>query len=102
MSPAHVASRTLSSPLVQRLAPWIVVLVVGGLLIGVLPSAEAQTGASAADAIPIQTDGKFAGTAQPGAKLWYKFNYVGNNQATTDTVTFQPADSNRLDVFIFT
>jgi hypothetical protein len=102
MSPTLLATRTLSSPIVHRLAPWIVVLVVGGLLIGVLPSAEAQTGATAADAIPIQTDGKFAGTTPPGAKLWYKFNYIGNNQTSTVTVNFQPTDSNRLDVFLFT
>ena len=31
--------------------------------------------------------------------LWYKFNYIGGNKQVTTTLTFQPADSTRLDVF---
>jgi hypothetical protein len=100
MHPTLAATRTLSSPIARRLTPWVVVLLVGGLLMGVLPSAQAETGSSASDAIPVQTDGKFAGIVQPASKLWYKFNYIGGNQATTVTVTFQPEDSNRLDVVL--
>jgi hypothetical protein len=97
-----LVARTVSLPIVRRLTPWAVVLLVGALLIGVLPNAEAQSGASAAEAIPIGTDGKFAGNVGSASSLWYKFNYVGGSQTSTITVTFQPADSNRLDVFIFT
>jgi hypothetical protein len=102
MHPALVAKRTLSTPLTRRLLPWAVVLLVGALLMSVMPSAEAQTGASASDAIPIQTDGKFAGVVQPSGSLFYKFNYIGNNQETTVTVTFQPETANRLDVVLLT
>jgi hypothetical protein len=78
------------------------VLVIGALLLGVLPSAQAQTGTTAADAIPIGTDGKFAGTDGPGQPLWYKFNYIGGNQTVTITLTFEPPEATRLDMFIFT
>jgi len=67
-----------------------------------LEAAQAQTGSSASDAIPIGTDGKFAGTDAASTSLWYKFNYVGGNQVVTATLTFEPADSTRLDIFIFT
>src|SRR3954471_18620231 len=98
MSSGHMA-RSLSGPVIRRLTPWAVVLIVGVLLIGVLPSAQAQSGASAAEAIPINTDGKFAGNVAQSTSLWYKLNYVGNNHTSTITVTFEPPDSNRLDVF---
>jgi hypothetical protein len=94
--------RTLSKSVVRRLAPWAVVLLVGGLLIGVLPAAQAQTGTSAADAFPVGADGRFAGTVGPSQSLWYKFNYVGGGNAATITLSFEPADSNRLDFFVFT
>jgi hypothetical protein len=92
----------MSKSVVRRLAPWAVVLLVGGLLIGVLPSVQAQTGTSAADAFPVGADGKFAGTAGPSQSIWYKFNYVGGGNAATLTLSFEPADSNRLDFFVFT
>ena len=95
-------TRTKASSILRRLAPWAVVLLIGGLLVGVLPSALAQTGASASEAIPIGTDGKFAGTDGPTQSLWYKFNYIGGGQTVTATLTFEPADSNRLDLFVFT
>src|SRR5438445_13586165 len=95
-------TRTTSSSVVRRLVPWAVVLVIGALLIGVMPIAQAQTGASASDAIPIGTDGKFAGTDGPSQSLWYKFNYVGGGQKVTVSLTFEPADSTRLDFFLFT
>jgi hypothetical protein len=88
--------------LARRLAPWAVVLLIGALLVGVLPSAQAQSGSSASDAIPIGTDGKFAGTDGPTQSLWYKFNYIGGNQTVTATLTFEPPDSNRLDFFFYT
>ncbi|HLZ29692.1 MAG TPA: hypothetical protein VKV73_20425 [Chloroflexota bacterium] len=97
-----VASTSSASSVLRRLAPWAVVLLIGVLLVGILPIAQAQTGTSAADAIPIGTDGKFAGNDAATTSLWYKFNYIGGNQAVTVTVTFEPADSNRLDIFLFT
>jgi len=100
--PSGFMARTRSASFYRRLAPWAVVLLIGALLVGVLPSAQAQTGASAADAIPIGTDGKFAGTDAPSSSLWYKFNYIGGNQTVTATLTFEPADSTRLDIFFFT
>jgi hypothetical protein len=100
--PSGLVKRTTSSSVVRRLSPWAVVLLVGGLLLGILPSAQAQTGSSASDAIPIGTDGKFAGSDGPAQSLWYKFNYVGGGQTVTITVTYEPADSNRLDFFLFT
>src|SRR5579859_3197747 len=90
-----------SASFYRRLAPWAVVLLIGALLVGVLPSAQAQTGTTAADAIPIGADGKFAGTDASASSLWYKFNYIGGNQTVTATVTFEPADSTRLDIFFF-
>jgi hypothetical protein len=92
----------MSWSIVRRLAPWAVVLLVGVLLIGILPAAQAQNGSSAADALPIGTDGKFSGTTASSTSLFYKFNYNGNNQTSTITVTFEPPDSNRLDIFILT
>jgi hypothetical protein len=100
--PSGLVTSTMSSSVLRRLAPWAVVLLIGALLVGILPTAQAQTGSSAADAIPIGTDGKFAGTDGDSQSLWYKFNYIGGNQVVTVTVTFEPADSNRLDVFLFT
>jgi hypothetical protein len=91
-----------SSSVLRRLAPWAVVLLIGGLLIGILPSAQAQTGSSASDAIPIGVDGKFAGTDASSSSLWFKFNYIGGGQTVTATLTFEPADSTRLDIFLFT
>jgi hypothetical protein len=96
--PSATASR-----LARRLAPWAAVLFVGALLVGVLPTAQAQTGSSASDAIPVSnSDGKFAGTDAPSGSLWYKFNYVGGGQPVTGSVSFEPADSSRLDFFFFT
>src|SRR5512144_139099 len=99
-------TRTTSSSVIRRLMPWAAVLLIGALLVGVLPSAQAQTGANAVEAIPIGTDGRFAGTAGPFGSstqnVWYKFNYIGGGQTVTLTLTFQPPDSTRLDVFFFT
>ena len=100
--PSGLVIRTMSRSVVRRLAPWAVVLLIGGLLIGVLPSVQAQTGTSAADAFPVGPDGKFAGTAGPSQSVWYKFNYVGGGSPVTITLSFEPADSNRLDFFVLT
>ena len=97
-----VASTSSASSVLRRLAPWAVVLLIGVLLVGILPTAQAQTGSTASDAIPIGTDGKFAGTDASSTSLWYKFNYIGGGQAVTATLTFEPADSTRLDIFLFT
>ncbi|MBO0883287.1 MAG: hypothetical protein J2P17_23710 [Mycobacterium sp.] len=95
--------RARSSPLARRLVPWATVLLIGAFLIGVQPSAQAQSGSSAAEAIPISnSDGRFAGTVAANQSLWYKFNYVGGGQQVTATLNFEPADSNRLDLFFLT
>src|SRR4030088_2124010 len=99
--PSGLVTPTTSSVL-RRFAPWAVVLLIGVLLVGILPSAQAQSGSNAVDAIPIGTDGKFAGTDAASQSLWYKFNYIGGGQTVTATLTFEPPDSTRLDVFFFT
>jgi hypothetical protein len=101
--PSGLLTRTTSSSVIRRLTPWAAVLLIGALLVGIIPSVHAETGSSAADAIPIQaSDGKFAGTDGPSTSLWYKFNYVGGGTTVTATLTFEPADSTRLDFFFFT
>ena len=92
----------MRSDLLRRMLPWAVVVLIGAMLIGVMPSALAQTGSSASDAIPVGPDGRFAGTDAASQSLWYKFNYIGGNQTVTTTLTFEPSDSNRLDLFYFT
>jgi hypothetical protein len=99
---SDLLQRTMSASVVRRLSPWAVVVLIGALLLGVMPSVQAQTGSSAADAIPIGTDGRFAGTTAANQSLWFKFNYVGGGQVVTATLTFEPADSNRLDLFFLT
>src|SRR3954468_10775426 len=94
--------RTTSLSVVRRLTPWATVVLIGALLLGILPTAEAQNGSSATEAIPIGTDGRFAGTDAASQSLWYKFNYNGGGKTVTATVTFEPSDSSRLDVFFFT
>src|SRR5437868_4433729 len=91
-----------TSSILRRLAPWAVVMLIGVLLLGILPSAQAQSGSSAADAISIGVDGKFAATDAPSQSLWFKFNYIGGGQTVTATLTFEPADSTRLDLFYLT
>jgi hypothetical protein len=81
--------------------PWVIVLGVGALMSGILPIAQAATGASASDAIPVGTDGKFSGVDQPSRSTWFIFQYVPNQPATV-SVTYQPADSSRMDIFIYT
>src|SRR5207248_9168543 len=70
--PSGFMTRTMSAAFYRRLAPWAVVLLIGALLVRILPRAQAQPGASAADAIPIGPDGKFAGTAVPSSRPWRK------------------------------
>ncbi|TME42849.1 MAG: hypothetical protein E6I75_02010 [Chloroflexi bacterium] len=100
--PSGLMKRATSSSVVRRTAPWATVVLIGALLLGVLPSVQAQSGSSASDAIPIGTDGKFAGTDSPSQSLWYEFNFIGGGQSVTVTLTFEPPDSNRLDFFLFT
>jgi hypothetical protein len=92
---------SVGQPLVRRLAPWAVVALVGALTSGILPIAQAATGTSPSDAIPVGADGKFSGVDQPSKSTWYRFNSVGG-QAATVTVTYEPADSSRMDMFLFT
>lgn len=95
-------ARSTSSSVIRRLTPWAVVALIGAFLVGVIPAAQAQTGSSAADAIPIGTDGRLSGTDQPSGALWYKFNYIGGGTNVTATVNFEPQDATRLDIFVFT
>ncbi|HEV7664948.1 MAG TPA: hypothetical protein VGQ62_15565, partial [Chloroflexota bacterium] len=99
--PSGLVARTISLSVVRRLTPWAVVALIGALLVGIIPSAQAQTGSNAVEAIPIGTDGRFAGTDAPASSLWYKFNYIGGNQTVTTTLTFEPPDSTRLDIFVY-
>jgi hypothetical protein len=94
--------RLRSSAVLRRALPWGVVVLIGVLLVGIMPSAQAQTGSSAADAIPVGTDGRFTGTNGPSQNLWYKFNYVGGGGVATVTLYIEPADATRLDLFFFT
>jgi hypothetical protein len=95
-------NRNAAASVARRLSPWAVVLLIAALLLGIMPSAQAQTGVSAAEAIPIGTDGNFSGSVAASQSLWYKFNYVGGGQTVTATLNFEPSDSNRLDLFYFT
>ena len=88
----------MSTPILRRLAPWAVVLLLGALMSGVLPIAQAATGGSPSDAIPVGSDGRFSGIDQASKSTWYRFPYVGGTTATV-TVTYEPADSSRMDVF---
>jgi hypothetical protein len=99
--PSGLVARTSSSSVVRRLTPWAVVVLIGALLVGIIPSAQAQTGSSPVEAIPIGTDGRFAGTDGPTQSLWYKFNYIGGGATVTTTLFFEPPDSTRLDIFLF-
>jgi hypothetical protein len=99
--PSGLVARTSSSSVVRRLTPWAAVALIGALLVGIIPSAQAQTGSSAVEAIPIGTDGRFAGTDGPTQSLWYKFNYIGGGATVTTTLFFEPPDSTRLDTFLF-
>lgn len=92
----------LEHSLLRRLLPWAVVVLIGALLVGIMPTAQAQSGSSASDAIPIQVDGKFAGTDSASQSLWYKFNYVGGGSPVTVSVTFEPENATRLDFFLWT
>jgi hypothetical protein len=91
-----------SASVLRRLVPWAVVVLIGALLIGLMPTAQAQNGSSAIEAIPITTDGRFAGTDGPSQSLWYKFNYIGGGQQFTVSMSFEPQDATRLDFFLYT
>ena len=101
--PSGLVTRTASSSVLRRLAPWAVVVLIGALLLGILPS---RPGADRAPAPPTRS--RSAPTASspaptpPSQSLWYKFNYIGGGQTVTATLTFEPADSTRLDLFFFT
>src|SRR5258707_7791786 len=99
--PSGLLTRTSSLSVIRRLAPWAVVLLIGALLIGILP-AQAQNGSSAVEAIPIGTDGKFAGTDAPATSLWYKFNYIGGGQTPPSPLTFCASGPTPPPAFFFT
>ncbi|MDQ6669680.1 MAG: hypothetical protein M3069_02800 [Chloroflexota bacterium] len=77
-------------------------LLVGALLVGMMPIMQTQAGMTATDAVPIGSDGMFMGTVGPSQSEWYKFTYVGGDKAITATLSYEPRDSNRLDMFLFT
>ncbi|MBV9358241.1 MAG: hypothetical protein JO023_22235, partial [Chloroflexi bacterium] len=58
-------------------------LLFAGLAVGMLPSAFAQAGSTASEAISVGTDGGFTGSVGSGSSLWYVFNYLGANQQVT-------------------
>jgi len=99
---SDLVDRAKSASVLRRLSPWAVVVLIGVLLVGIMPNANAQGGGSAADAIPVGNDGRFAGVAGVTQSVWYKFNYIGGGQTATVTLSFAPADSTRLDAFFFT
>ncbi len=90
-----------SRPQYRRLALWSALPLLGVLLAGVLSSAFAQTGASASDAIPIGSDGRFTATTAAQQSTWFRFAYAGESQVATITVTYTPADAGRTDFFVY-
>ncbi len=91
-----------ASPILRRVAPWTVVLLLGAVMVGMLPSAFAQNGTSAADAIPIGADGQFTATTAAGQSTWFHFLYAGGSQNATISVTYTPTDASRTDFNVFT
>ena len=83
-------------------ARWLGVLLFAGLAVGMLPSAFAQAGSTASEAISVGTDGGFTGSVGSGSSLWYVFNYLGANQQVTVTITYVPPDANQMDMQLFT
>jgi hypothetical protein len=78
------------------------VALIGALVLGALPSALAAPGDSAAEALGVGPDGRFAGTAQPQKSTWYVIHYQGSDTAATITLEYQPEDSNRTEIFLHT
>jgi hypothetical protein len=78
------------------------VLLFAGLAVGRLPSALAQAGSDASEAISVGTQGGFTGSVGSGSSLWYVFNYLGANQQVTITITYVPPDANQMDMQLFT
>jgi hypothetical protein len=77
-------------------------LLFAGLAVGLLPSAFAQAGSNASEAISVGTQGGFTGSVGSGSSLWYVFNYLGANQQVTVTITYVPPDANQMDLQLFT
>jgi hypothetical protein len=93
-----LVARATSASFVRRLTPWAVVLLVGAILMSVLPSAQAQSGSSAAEAIPTGTDGKFGHRwFQPEPLVQVQ---LCRRQPAATITKPEPTDANRLDIFI--
>jgi hypothetical protein len=82
--------------------PWLVVLLLAGLVVGLLPSARAQSGANASSAIPINPDGSFVGSVATGTPIWFVFSYGGGNNQATITINYVPPDANQMDLQLYT
>ncbi len=65
------------------------------------PTSTAPAGASAADALTIQGDGRFAGTLQPRQALWYRFWYANPGANAVVSVGFTPAGTS-TDLNLYT
>jgi hypothetical protein len=86
--------------IVRLLAPWLMVGLLGSLPL--LPSALAQSGADATQAVPVARDGSFVGSVAGGSSLWYVFGYGGGDTQVTVTITYLPPDANQMDLLLYT
>src|SRR3569833_269260 len=86
----------------RRAAPWSLLLVLAWVVAAAIPSAFAYSGTTPADAIPVGSDGRFAGQDAASSSTWYRFSYAGGGTTATVTLSVEPTDSNRLDMFLFT
>jgi hypothetical protein len=77
-----VVSQTLGAPVSRAMTPPL--------------------GHSAADAVPIASDGRFAGIVWPSSSTWYHFQYAGGRQKTNISVTYLPLNSSETDLAVYT
>jgi hypothetical protein len=85
----------------RALAPWLVAALVACLFGGLIPSALADSGGSALEAIPVHTDGSFGGSVAGTSSRWFSFGYSGTSVDSTVTITYLPADANLMDVLLY-
>ena len=86
----------------RRFAPWLVVVLIAGLVVSLLPSASAQSGDNASSAIPVNPDGSFVGSVANGTPIWFVFGYAGGNNQATITINYVPPDANQMDLQLYT
>src|SRR5207249_106124 len=63
--------------------------------------AMAAPGDSPAEAIPIDTDGRFSGSVDPQSARWYRFSYRGGTPVTI-TLAYEPATASKVDFALYT